>query len=64
MFGPPIANCIGKKVTLRAVPQVVAGRNTLPIHILNAKPGAQALSPVEKEPDEVTATADEAADSS
>lgn len=61
MFGPPIANCIGKKVSLRAVPQVVAGRNTLPIHILTAKPGIQALSPAEKESDEVTAVAAEEA---
>ena len=33
IFGPKVANCIGKKILLRAEPQKVGGRMTLPIHI-------------------------------
>jgi hypothetical protein len=33
LFGAKVGNCIGKKVKLRAEPQKVGGRMTLPIHI-------------------------------
>ena len=33
IFGPKVTNCIGKKILLRAEPQKVGGRMTLPIHI-------------------------------
>jgi len=33
IFGAKVANCIGKKIRLRAEPQKVGGRMTLPIHI-------------------------------
>lgn len=61
LFGDNVANCIGKKVQLEAVPMHVAGRDTLPVRInpapQDAKPDAQAPAPTETPTDTPTTPA-------
>jgi len=58
IFGDDIAACIGQRVTLKAEPRRVAGRDTLPIYIYpagDAKPAA----PDTTSADETPATVDD-----
>lgn len=47
IFGPKVANCIGKKIKLRAEPQKVGGRMTLPIHIEATPNGTSPVIPAD-----------------